>query len=61
MDKIAVFIIPTVLDVIEGIFAVLYVSLMGLTRFYKTVDFTFIFAVFPTNLNIFFISSVNVL
>ena len=23
----------------EGIFAVLYVSIMGLTRFYKTADF----------------------
>ena len=33
----------TALDVTEGIFAVLYVSIMGLTGFYKTtVFFTFI-------------------
>ena len=32
----------TALDVSEGIFAVLYVSIMGLTRFYKTTVFTFI-------------------
>jgi len=29
----------TTLDVTEGIFAVLYVSIMGLTRFYKTTVF----------------------
>ena len=33
----------------EGIFAVLCVSIMGLTRFYKTTVFTFIFAVFLLN------------
>jgi len=32
-------IISTALDVTEGIFAVLYVSSMGLTRFYKTTVF----------------------
>ena len=35
-------IISTAFDVTEGIFAVLYVSIMGLTRFYKTTVFTFI-------------------
>jgi len=30
----------TALDVTEGIFAVLYVSIMGLTRFYKMTVFT---------------------
>jgi len=39
MDIIQVFIISTALDMTEGIFAVLYVSIMGLTRFYKTTVF----------------------
>ena len=39
------------LHVTEGIFAVLYVSIMGLTRFYKMAVFTFIFAVFVLNVN----------
>jgi len=39
MDIIKLCIISTVLDVTEGIFAVLYVSTMGLTRFYKTTVF----------------------
>jgi len=30
---------PRPFDVTEGIFAVLYVSVMGLTRFYKTTVF----------------------
>ena len=43
MDIIHSFIISTTLDVTEGIFAVLYVLIMGLTRFYKpTVFFTFV-------------------
>ena len=49
MDIIHSFIISTALDVTEGMFAVLYVSIMGLTRFYKTTVFTFIFAVFLLN------------
>ena len=37
---------PRPFDVTEGIFAVLYVSIMGLTRFYKTkVFFTFIWKI----------------
>ena len=36
----------TAVDVTEGIFAVLYVSIMDLTRCYKMTVFTFIFAVF---------------
>ena len=39
MDVIKLCIISTALDVTEGIFAVLYVSIMGLTRFYKTTVF----------------------
>jgi len=39
VDKRAVLIISTALDVIEEIFAVLYVSHMGLTNCYKTVVF----------------------
>ena len=35
----------------EGIFAVLYVSIMGLTRFVKRQFFAFIFAVFLLNVN----------
>jgi len=35
-------------DVTEGIFAALYVSIMGLTRFYKTT-FLHLFAVFLLN------------
>jgi len=37
------------LDMTEGIFGVIYVPIMGLTRFYKTAFFTFIFAVFLLN------------
>jgi len=40
----------TALDVPKRISAVLYVSVMGLTRCYKTTVFTFIFAVFLLNL-----------
>ena len=39
VDIIHSFIISTALDVTEGFFAVLYVSIMGLTRFYKTTVF----------------------
>ena len=39
VDIIKLCIISTDLDVTEGIFAVLYVSIMGLTRFYKTTVF----------------------
>jgi len=39
----------TALNVTEGNFAVLYVSIMGLTCFHKTTFFTFIFAVFRLN------------
>ena len=49
MDIIHSFIMSTALDVTEEIFAVLYVSIMGLTRFYKTSVFPFIFAVFLLN------------
>jgi len=41
-----VFIISTALDVTEGIFAVLYVSIMGLTSCYKTTVFLHLFIVF---------------
>jgi len=40
-------IISKALDVTEGIFAVLYVSIMGLTRFYKTTVF-YIYIIFST-------------
>ena len=39
MDIIHSFIISTAHDVTEGIFVVLYVSVMGLTRLYKTTVF----------------------
>jgi len=39
VDRIKLCIISTALDVTEGIFAVLYESIMGLTRFYKTTVF----------------------
>jgi len=39
VDIIKLCIISTAHDVAEGIFAVLYVSIMGLTRFYKTTVF----------------------
>jgi len=39
----AVYYNPRPFDVTEGIFVVLYVSVMGLTRFYKTTVFTFFF------------------
>jgi len=39
VDVIKLCIISTALDVTEGIFAVLYVSIIGLTRFYKTTVF----------------------
>ena len=47
MDIIHSFIISTALDVTEGIFAVLYVSIMGLTRFYKTTVFLHLYTVKP--------------
>ena len=43
MDILKLCIISTALDVTEGIFAVLYVSIMGLTRFYKTTVFLHLF------------------
>jgi len=39
VDIIKLCIMSTALDATEGIFAVLYVSIMGLTRFYKTTVF----------------------
>jgi len=46
VDIIHSFIISTALDVTEGIFAVLYVSIMGLTRFYKTTVFLHLYLQF---------------
>ena len=43
VDIIPSFIISTALDVTEVIFAVLYVSIMGLTRFDKTTVFCIYF------------------
>jgi len=38
--KNCVLVYPRPFEVTEGIFAVLYVSIMGLARFYKTTAFT---------------------
>ena len=45
MDIIKLCIISTALDVTEGIFVVLYASIMGLTRFYKTTVFLHLYNV----------------
>jgi len=39
---------PQPFDVTEGIFAVLYVSIMGLTRLYKTTVFSIYICSFST-------------
>jgi len=48
MDTIHILIIPTALDVPKRISAVLYVSIMGLTRCYKTTIFYIYICSFST-------------
>jgi len=49
VDIIKLCIISTALDVTERIFAVLYVSIVGLTRFYKTIVFLHLLYVVSQN------------